>query len=547
LKPPAEINTVPLIALVLFTFSLSLALLIGNIGFQGDDWWQFSWPYWFPFPQSIWEYVKASSRPIEGVYTVLAFDVFGLNRILYTLSALILSSGSCLLLASTLKRAFPSKTSLPVIAAFFAFFLTPVSNLIYMFHTDNSRLSMLFFWISAFSFQRWAQRSCSWIGLIPPALFYLLAAFTYENTTFLLFGVPLLVWPVYIQGKDTVAKKTFFIRLCTGIIGSFILFVLVRFSVFSGGAVKQSSLIPPINLVSKYFSNLIIYAAYPFHDIPRDYVSWLWAMPVALVLAALVFNSLRRGPLSQVQRKEPSNQGSLYIGMLGITFVILGMLPYLMAGYSSTIGFTSQSRIYSSASFGLGILLASIVVTPAHPKTRALTHTLAIIAICLMAAFMAGLRQEWQAAERQRQKLTRTLLEQVPHVAPGSTFLFLDLQSYITAGGVDRAVVFQGVDGLGEWARILYRNRNVYAYFLYSKGEAFNDDEGRTASVSPKGVIARGSVTRGLIPLDSLIIVKRDGNRLRILDSLSEKDHQAAINWKGISKITTNRNLIVSP
>ena len=159
MKTSAEINTVPLIALVLFTFSLSLALLIGNIGFQGDDWWQFSWPYWFPFPQSIWEYVKASSRPIEGIYTVLAFDVFGLNRILYTLSALVLSAGSCLLLASTFKRAFPSKASLPVIAAFLAFFLTPVSNLIYMFHTDNSRLSMLFFWISAFSFQRWAQRS----------------------------------------------------------------------------------------------------------------------------------------------------------------------------------------------------------------------------------------------------------------------------------------------------------------------------------------------------------------------------------------------------
>ncbi|MFA6222760.1 MAG: hypothetical protein WC647_10660 [Desulfomonilaceae bacterium] len=547
MKTSAEINTIPLIALVLFTFSLSLALLIGNIGFQGDDWWQFSWPYWFPFPQSIWEYVKASSRPIEGIYTVLVFDVFGLNRILYTLSALILSAGSCLLLASTLKRAFPSKASLPVIGAFLAFFLTPVSNLIYMFHTDNSRLSMLFFWISAFSFQRWAQRSCSWIGLIPPALFYLLAAFTYENTTFILFGVPLLVWPVYSLGEKAVNEKAFFIRLFAGIAGSFALFVLVRFLVFSGGAVKQSSLIPPIDLVFKYFSNLVIYAAFPFHDIPGDSVSWLWATPAALVLAALVFYSLRRSPPSQVQKLERWNQGFLYIGMLGITFVILGMLPYLMAGYNSTIGFTSQSRIYSSASFGLAILLASIVVAPAHPRTRALTHTLAIIAICLMAAFMAGLRHEWQDAERQRQRLTRTLLEQAPQVAPGSTFLFLDLQSYITAGGVDRAVVFQGVDGLGEWARILYRNRNIYAYFLYSQGEAFKDDEGRTASVSPQGVIARGSVTRGLIPLDSLIIVKRDVNRLRILDSLSEQDHAAAINWKGISQITTNRNLIIRP
>lgn len=66
-----RLKLIPLLAIALIIFSVSLALVIGEIGFEGDDWWQFSWPYWYPFPQSIWEYAKESRRPIEGIYTVL--------------------------------------------------------------------------------------------------------------------------------------------------------------------------------------------------------------------------------------------------------------------------------------------------------------------------------------------------------------------------------------------------------------------------------------------------------------------------------------------
>ena len=136
---------IPVTGAALIVCCSSLAILIGNIGFQGDDWWQFSWPYWHSFPNSIWEYAKASRRPIEGLYTVLSFEIFGLNRVLFTLSALLLSAGSCLLMGACLNRAFPGRKTLVVLAVFFGFLLTPLSNLIYMFHTDNSRLSMLLF------------------------------------------------------------------------------------------------------------------------------------------------------------------------------------------------------------------------------------------------------------------------------------------------------------------------------------------------------------------------------------------------------------------
>ncbi len=534
-----------LLGLAFVIFNISLALLIGNIGFEGDDWWQFSWPYWFPFPQSIWEYAKESRRPIEGIYTVLAFESFGLNRVLYTLTALLLSSASCLLLASCMKRAFPRKASLAVLGAFFAFFLPPVSNLIYMFHTDNSRISMLFFWFSVFAFQRWTQSSCSWGGLVLPAILYLLGAFTYENTTFLIFCVPLLVWPVYAQSQKTLSPKVFLARLSVGILGAFVIFVLARFAIFSGGAVKQNSLLPSLNLIWSYIANLGFYVVYPIPDVPLDAASWLWGAPVALILAALLSYSSRIDSDVQGIREGRWEQSSLYVTVLGLLFVVLGMLPYLLAGYHSDIGFTSQSRIYSAASFGVAIILAALFTAPRSTRFRILMMTAAIGFICLMAVFLAGLRTEWRQAEIKRSNLCQSLLEQVPAVAPKTTFLFLGLQSYVSTHGVGRAVIFQGVDGLGEWIKMRYGRKDVYAYFIYPKAEVIDDDKGRRASVTPQGFNARGSVVRGPIPLDTILIVEKRRNSLHILDSLSEKDGVAAIDWKGVSEIKSNMNRII--
>lgn len=536
---------VSLLGLAFVIFSISLSLLIGNIGFEGDDWWQFSLPYWFPFPQSIWEYAKESKRPIEGIYTVLAFQSFGLNRVFYTLTALLLSSASCLLLASCLEKAFPKKAALAVLGAFFAFFLTPVSNLIYMFHTDNSRISMLFFWCSVFAFQGWAQSTCSWGGLAVPVILYLLGAFTYENATFLIFCVPLLVWPVFVQSQKTLSPKVFVARLSVGILGGFVIFVLARFFIFSGGAVKQNSLAPSLNLMWSYIANLGFYVTYPIHDVSLDAASWLWGTPVALVLAALLSYSSGGDSDFQGIREGRWDQSSLYVGVLGLLFVVLGMLPYLLAGYHADIGFTSQSRVYSSASYGVAILGAALFTAPRPARFRIPMMAAAIGFTCLMAVFLAGLRTEWRQAEIIRSKLCQSLLDQVPAVAPKTTFLFLGLQSYIPRQGVPRAVIYQGVDGLGEWIKMLYGSKDVYAYFIYPKTAIIDEDKGRRASVSSSGVNARGSAVRGPIPLDMILIVEILGNSMRLLDKLSEKDGMAAIDWQDVSEIRTNRKLIL--
>jgi len=235
------------------------------------------------------------------------------------------------------------------------------------------------------------------------------------------------------------------------------------------------------------------------------------------------------------------------------------------------MGFTSQSRIYSSASYGVAIMLGVLATSagenffcnPAGPGTpvpsskNSTIHPLrrlrvqmglkfaAAVVIALMAVFFMDLRNKWQEAAEKRNQLCASLLEQVPNVAPGTTFLFLDLQWYLSNRATDRAVVFQGVDGLGEFVRMLYNNKDLYAYFLYPDEKVADDKEGRTASASPKGLVARGSAIRPPIPLDTLLIFVRKGSKLVLLDTLSAKDNLAAVNWNGLTAIHSNRKLIL--
>ena len=124
-----------------------------------------------------------------------------------------------------------------------------------------------------------------------------------------------------------------------------------------------------------------------------------------------------------------------------------------------------------------------------------------------------------------------------------TNFLFLDLQWYIE----NKAAVFQGVEGLKQFIRIIYNKRNLNAYFLYSERPDFVNAKGRKATVSPEGVLARGSVEKLPAPLDKLLILRRQGNRLHLVDRISLDDHLVAMDWREISVIYSNYSLIVAP
>ena len=263
-----------------------------------------------------------------------------------------------------------------------------------------------------------------------------------------------------------------------------------------------------------------------------------------MLAAALVFRASREDSAVS-ERPVGWTQSPLYIGALGVAVLVLGMLPYLLAGYNPAMGFTSQSRVYSSGTFGLAILFALLFSAPKDKRILFGTKVIAVGMIGLMAVFLADLRIGWQEATDKREKLLASLLKQVPDVKPGTTFLLMDVQSYVSKGGMDRAVVFQGVDGIGEFVRMLYGKKDLYAYFLYMKNQVPNNTKGEWASASPAGLAARGSAVRPPISFDSLLILKREGTNLVLLDRLSPEDGAAAIKWNGAQSIHSNRELIL--
>jgi hypothetical protein len=527
----------------LLACSVSLAVLIGDIGFQGDDWWQFSWPYWYAFPESLRQYVIESRRPVEGLYTVVAFELFRFDRFYYTVSALLLSAGGCLLMGQCVRRCFPGRNSFFVLTVFFAFLSPALSNLIFLFHTDNSRISVLLFWLSVYLFQRWAMRSGSWLGVTIPVGVYVLATLTYENTCLLIWIVPGFIWPLRDRLTTGLPDKVLFCRLLVAITGGFGAFLLIRFLVFSGGAVKGGSAMPGLEQISTYIHNLIRYTLVPFTGLAVDSLAWVWACLVAILVAALLFASTKNDP-DPGTPEHPSDQGAVYIASLAISIVALGMAPYLLAGYKSSIGFTGQSRIYSSTGFGVAILLGLVSTAWKRRVVFTASKILAVIVLVFMAAFSAHLRVGWQVAAEKRDAICASLLAQVPNVAPGSSFLFLDLQSYLAANGAQHAAIFQGVDGLPEFIRMLYGKRDIFAYFLYPDSPEYRDEKPREARASSNGLTVRGSAVRPPIPLDSLLIYRRESTQLLPVSKISADSHSALIKWDGISSIESNPSLV---
>ena len=274
-------------------------------------------------------YARKFLRPVEGLYWISLFELFGFNKVVFHLCSLLLLAGSAALMGVSLDWAFPGRRTCVSIAVLLAFFLPPVSCLTYVMFTDNSRLSMLLFWTSVLAFQRWAQRSSPWRGLALPMILYVGSFFTYETSGFLIFVVPLLAWPVRRGCSD----RAFLIKLCVGILAAFAAAVALRLVYLNGGAVGYSFLFPPFELLWTYFALLPFYLLAPFTSMSADRWALLAGLMVVLGTAGLFLFLNRDRSVPEVaaeSRFEPGSQWCLVV--LGAAIVVLGMLPYQLAG-----------------------------------------------------------------------------------------------------------------------------------------------------------------------------------------------------------------------
>jgi hypothetical protein len=541
-------------------YCVVLTAVTGDIGFDGDDWWVLAIPYWNSFPDSLVLYASKFLRPVEGFYWISLFELFGFNKVAFHLCSLLLLAGSAALMGVCLDRAFPGRRVCVSIAVLLAFFLPPVSCLTYVLFTDNSRLSMLLFWISVLAFQRWAQKSSSWRGLALPVALYVVSFLTYEAPSFLIFAVPLLVWPVHRSCSDRPFDRAFLIKLCVGILAAFAAAVALRLVFLNGGAVGTSHLLPPFELLWSYFALLPFYLLAPFTSLSADRWALLAGFLVVLGTAGLLLFLSRGRSAPEVAadgRFEPGSQW--YLVVLGAVILVLGMIPYQLAGYGSFaprlvdtvmvkfgllpegdlswFNFSWASRIYSSASVGVAILLAAGLSGWRKPSARLLGKVAALVIIGFMAVFHAGLSLDWREAAEIRNDIIRSLVSQVPEVRSGTNFVFLDLNC-----SHKRAEVIRRENGLRELIGMLYADNTLRAWRVYPYAYHWSDHVYQQAVATPEGFLSRGQRQNEPAPNESLLLFKRSGRELVLLDKITAQDGSVptGIAWRGVERLTSN-------
>lgn len=546
-------------------YCILLTVMTGDIGFDGDDWWVLACPYWNSFPGSIIEYGRDFLRPIEGVYWINLFEIFGFNKIAFHLCSLFLLAGSALLFGLCLDGAFPGRRVFVSTAVLLGFFLPTISCLTYVLFTDNSRLSMLLFWASVLAFQYWARNASPWTGLVLPILLYVASFLAYETSGFLIFAVPLLVWPIYCCCPDRMSRTRFLVRLGGAIFLAFALAVTIRFLFLSGGAVAHRHFFPPLELLWAYPAMLPFYLAAPFTSVSSD--PWAWALGFMIVLWAIgLLYVLGRHGVREDRSPGTSQQsvGPGYLAALGLAVLFLGMLPYQLAGYGNSspslvdtllakIGllpdgslawydFNWASRIYSSASFGVAVLLALLVTLWQTRACRLVAKAVATIAIGFMAVFHAGLSPDWREAAAIRNDLALSLVSQIPEVSPRTNFVFLDLESYH-----GRAPIFRRWSGLREFVRMLYGDRTLGAWYLYPYSWEWPNIRFHEAIALPGGFVSRGMKLDKPAANDSLLLLRRSGRELVLLDKIGAGDGSVptGILWKGATELTSNHRRII--
>lgn len=544
-----------LIAAGLTIYCVVLTAITGDIGFDGDDWWVIACPYWNGFPDALAQYTQKFLRPLEGFYLVCLFKLVGFNKPAFHLCSLLLLVGAAVLMGAALDKAFPGRRNFVSVAVLSAFFLPPVSCLTYVMFTDNSRLCMLFFWTSTIAFQRWAERSSSWPGLLVPIVLYLFSFLTYEASSFLIFAVPLLVWPVHRRQSDRSSDRAFMIKLGSAVLVAFGAAVAVRYVFFQGGAVRTGELLPPFEFFWSYLALLPLYLLAPFTSMSAD----RWALAAGLLAASVavgMFLLLRReSPVETAAKGRFEPKSQWYPVVLGGAILLLGMLPYQLAGYggfvemlkvkygllpdgdTSWFNFTWASRIFSSASFGAAILLACCLSAPLRSRADSIGKAAVVVIIGFMAVFHAGLSQDWREAAEIRNHLMRGLVTQVPDAKPGTNFVFLDI-----ACSHKRAEIIRRENGLRELVQMLYGDQTLGAWRIYPDAYDRITQVYQQAVATPEGLLTRSQRQGEPAGAETTLLFGRSGHDLVLLDRIAVHDGlvRTGIEWKGVEKLTSN-------
>lgn len=563
-SPKSDYTAFSLIVVLLAAYCLIVTIVSGDIGFEGDDWWIFSWPYWNSFPQSIIIYARESLRPLEGVYWIGLFEIFGFNKVVFHLFSLLLLLCASALMGKALLKAFPSRRLFALTAIVMAFFIPTVSCLTFVVTTDNSRLSMVLFWGSILAFQRWTERGATWLGMSLPVLIYICSFLTYEAPSLLIFAAPLFLIPIFLRSAEPRRYLSFATKLLVAIALGFCGALFLRFLLLKGGAVSHKHFLPPFELIWAYIALLPVYLIEPFVSMQLDLTALLIGISVIMGLIFIFFYSEKHDLGNYSSKHFDLENSKIYVLFLGLVVIALGMAPYQLAGYGSAVpklvetvyakygflpdgntqwfNFNWSSRIYSSASFGVAILFGLCVGFWKKPTFQWYSKAVAVCVFGFFVVFHAGLITDWKEAATKRNSICQSLVSAVPDVSPQTNFLLVDLEYYHK-----RAAVFRGWGGLRELIRMLYDSPDVGAFYVHPYAWTWPNKVCQQGIASRAGFCTRGLKLNKPLSLDTLLILHRIGDKLKPVEKLSSFDGMVptGISWKNLTTIYSNPDRII--
>ncbi|MGC8660259.1 MAG: hypothetical protein ACP5U1_14430, partial [Desulfomonilaceae bacterium] len=342
--------------------------------------------------------------------------------------------------------------------------------------------------------------------------------------------------------------------------------IVLRYTLMSGGVIDATQFTTSIKLVWYYLALLPFYLVVPFTSSPEKLWPVLLGGLMMTWVMVIIYQTQRKGPSKDPSADvvDSSSHDVINVIILGLGILFLGMAPYQIAGYGASdpkiadtvlakfgvvydlhpewFNFNEASRIYSSASYGIAILFAIASTAWRRASIRNFTQILAATAIGFMATFHAGLSLDWREASLMRNQLLGHLISEAPSVQKGTNFIFVDMELYYK-----RAAVMRGWSGLRELVRMLYNDPTLGAWYIYPSSKDWPNTGRQQAIVLPSGFISRGIEMRRPAHPSTLLIFRRLGSDLALLNELTAGDGfvKSGVSWQGCASLKSNPARII--
>lgn len=534
----SRISVWALLAAWLVAYAFIWAIATGDVGFAGDEWRIIGLAARYPLGQALNLSVYEALRPLQGVLPVLTYQVAGLNDTIYNAISALLHAGHVLAFAWAMRRAFPQRSRLIVIASLFIFHLPMLTYLLVNYNYDGVHTAALLYWLSVVAFQHWGGRPAI-NRLIVPILLYTASLLTYENA-FLLFPVTGLLTAAVISQRDRRPwRLNRVLHLITVMIVSHLVGFVLSLGVRSLWQIELHSNLGllPLNELLNYVPVLIQHLQIPVLPLAPDAIAILIALITALTGLFLV--SQAPAPM-QEDRPVFKNEG-YWLLAVAISLLIFGPLPYILAGYPTRYTFLGQSRYHALALMGVAILIGGAADLLIRHRARIIAYAAIGLWLALASGFLFTFRLQYAQWETIRQSLYRDLLTHVPAVESPALVLIQDGQLITDEMPM---LVFGGGHGLQSFLKVFYNTEDVMGGYVIS-GVDTSEDKTSSTRVSQDGVYASGFTAFEWADLaDRVILLRREGEHLVPVESFSASD-QVMIVWDdGIKSLETNSNII---